>query len=52
MRSMQYQLGVLGTISAFVLDTGKTRKNCDEVASHGTFGILTSSHVLKCKTVT
>jgi len=43
MRSMQKQLGVLGTISAFVFDTGKPRKTCVKVASCRTFRILTSS---------
>jgi len=37
---MQQQLGVLGTISALHLDTGKTRKTCAEVAGRRTFRIL------------
>jgi len=37
MRSMQEQLGVLGTISAFALNTGKPRKTCAEVAGRRTF---------------
>jgi hypothetical protein len=44
MRSMQQQLGVLGTISDTILDTGKTKKKtCAEVAGRRTFRILTSS---------
>jgi len=40
MKSMQWQLGVLGTISAFAF---RHRKTCAEVAGRRTFRILTSS---------
>ena len=44
MSSMQWQLGVLGTISAFALtNTGKPRKTCAEIAGRRTSRILTSS---------
>jgi len=40
---MSRQLGMLGTISALVIDTGKVRKIYVEVAGRRTFRILTSS---------
>ena len=44
MRSMQWQLGVLGTISAFTFRHKETKKKtCAEEAGRRTFWILTSS---------
>ena len=43
MRSMQWQLGILGTISAFAYRHRETEKNCVEMAGRRTFRILTSS---------
>ena len=37
MRSMQWQLGMLGTVSAFAYSTGKPRKTCVDVAGSRTF---------------
>ena len=44
MRSMQWQLRMLGTVCQHLLiDTGKPRKTCVEVAGRRTFRILSSS---------
>ena len=43
MRSMQWQLGMLGAVSAFAYRHRETKKTCVEVAGRRTFRILTSS---------
>jgi len=43
MRSMSWQLGIMGTISAFAYNTRKPRKTCSEMAGLRTFRKLTSS---------
>jgi len=44
MRSMYWQLGILGTISAFAFRHRETKKKtCVDMAGHRTFRILTSS---------
>jgi len=43
MRSMQWQLGILGTFSAFAFRHRETKKTCVEVAGRRTFRILISS---------
>jgi len=44
MRSTHWQLGMLGTVwQHLLIDTGKPRKTCVEMAGRRTFRILTSS---------
>ena len=43
MRSMQRQLGILEPTQHLLIDTGKPRKTCVEVAGRRTFRILTAS---------
>jgi len=43
MRSTQWQLGMLGAISAFAFRHRETKKTCVEMAGRRTFRILTSS---------
>jgi hypothetical protein len=43
MRSLQWHLAVLGTSQHSLLDRGKPRKTCVEVAGRRTFRILTAS---------
>ena len=42
MRSMYWQIGILGTISVFACRHRETMKTCVQVAGRRTFRILTS----------
>jgi hypothetical protein len=52
MRSMQRQLGKVGTISAFALGPRETKKTCVEMAGRRTFQILTYSQLSGIKVIT